>query len=112
MAKISSVVKPELQINKIAKTSIYFIEGTTKGLDKGYDASAYGGVSDDFSIFTNLVEDNQGLDMAIQSLPYNDFNDVVIPLGVKAQEGTSLTISLGDNSTLSNNVNVYLKIHY
>ena len=95
--------------NNNANTSIYFIENTTRGLDKGYDASAYGGVYDDFSIFTNLVEDNQGLDMAIQSLPYNDFNDVVIPLGVKAQQGTSLTISLGDTSTLSNDVNVYLE---
>ncbi|WCO03167.1 FG-GAP-like repeat-containing protein [Psychroserpens ponticola] len=94
---------------KTYSTDIYFIEGTTKGLDKGYDASAYGGVSGDFSIFTNLVEDNQGLDIAIQSLPYNDFNDVVIPLGVKAQEGTVLTISLGDDSTLPTNVNVYLE---
>ncbi|MFK7781718.1 ASPIC/UnbV domain-containing protein, partial [Psychroserpens sp.] len=93
----------------IYSTSIYFIEGTTKGLDKGYDASAYGGVTGDFSIFTNLVEDNQGLDMAIQSLPSNDFNDVVIPLGVKAQEGTFLTISLGNDSTLANAVNVYLE---
>jgi len=94
---------------KTANTSIYFIEGTTKGLDIGYDASVYGGVSGEFAIFTNLVEDNQGLDMAIQSLPYNNFNDVIIPLGVKAQQGTSLTISLGYGSTLSNDVNVYLE---
>ncbi|WP_052461040.1 FG-GAP-like repeat-containing protein [Psychroserpens mesophilus] len=87
---------------------LYFIEGTTRGLDIGYDACAFGGASDDFSIFTHLVEDNQGLEFAIQSLPYYDFNDVVIPLGVKAPSGTPLTISLGDNATLPNSVNVYL----
>ncbi|WP_323788897.1 FG-GAP-like repeat-containing protein [Psychroserpens sp.] len=111
-ANSSTSILSSLQLSsaiRTTKTSIYFIEGTTKGLDIGYDASVYGGVSGDFSIFTHLVEDNQGLDMAIQSLPHNDFNDVVIPLGVKAQEGTSLTISLGDNSTLSDNVYVYLE---
>ncbi len=93
----------------IATTSIYFIEGTTRGLDHGYDASHYAGKAAAFSIFTNLVEDNQGADIAIQSLPYDDFNDSVIPLGVKAQAGTALTISLGDNATLPNHINVYLE---
>ncbi|MCO4822851.1 MAG: ASPIC/UnbV domain-containing protein, partial [Flavobacteriaceae bacterium] len=105
-------VVSELSLSNNTKsysTRIYFIEGTTRGLDKGFDASVYGGVADDFLIFTHLVEDHQGLDFAIQALPYIDFNDVVIPLGVKAQEGTSLTISIGENSTLSNNVNVYLE---
>lgn len=92
-----------------SSTSIYFIEGTTRGLDPGYDASEFNGTAGEFSIFTNLVEDNLGHDIAIQSLPYNDFNDVIIPLGVKAQIGTSLAISLGDNSTLPNSVNVYLE---
>ena len=92
-----------------ANTSIYFIEGTTRGLDPGYDAGSYRGASGDFSIFTNLVEENEGLDMQIQSLDYNDFNDVIIPLGIKATAGTALTISLGDNSTVPANVNIYLE---
>ncbi|WP_456437758.1 T9SS type A sorting domain-containing protein [Psychroserpens sp.] len=94
---------------KNANTSIYFIAGTTKGLDTGYDASSFQGSAGEFSIFTNLVEDNEGFDIAIQSLPYNDFNDVVIPLGVKALAGSILTIGIDSNTTLPSNVNVYLE---
>ena len=47
--------------------------------------------------------------MAIQSLPYNDFNDVVIPLGVKALANGALTIGLDPSSSLPQNINVYLE---
>ncbi|HUH29511.1 galactose oxidase-like domain-containing protein, partial [Gelidibacter sp.] len=90
-------------------TSVYFIEGTTKGLDSGYDAAAYGATAVDFAIFTNLLEDNTGLDIAIQSLPYEDFNDVIVPLGIKAKAGAELSISIDDLSTLPSNINVYLE---
>ena len=92
-----------------AYTDIYFIDGTTRGLDHGFDAGSYQGAAGEFSIFTNLVEDNEGLDMAIQSLPFNDFNDVVIPLGVNAVANGEMTISINDASSLPPSVNVYLE---
>ena len=94
---------------KSATTAIYFIEGTTRGLDVGYDAGKYVSGSAGFSIFSNLVEDNSGLDMAIQSLPYTDFNDVVIPLGINAT-AAELTIEIDENTTdLPDHINVYLE---
>lgn len=92
-----------------AYTNIYFIDGTTRGLDDGFDAGSYQGTTGEFSIFTNLVEDNEGLDMAIQSLPYTDFNDVVIPLGVKAIFNGELTIGLDATSSLPQSIKVYLE---
>ncbi|WP_323788934.1 zinc-dependent metalloprotease [Psychroserpens sp.] len=94
---------------KTTNTSIYFIEGTTRGLDPGYDAASYHRASGELSIFTNLIEDNEGLDIAIQSIPYNDFNDVTIPLGIKAPSGTLLSIGLDDKSSLPANIKVYLE---
>ncbi|WP_051209827.1 discoidin domain-containing protein [Gelidibacter mesophilus] len=90
-------------------TSIYFIEGTTRGLDPGYDAAAYGATAVDFAIFTNLLKDNLGLDIAIQSLPYEDINDVVVPLGIKSKPEAKLVISIDELSTLPSNINVYLE---
>lgn len=90
-------------------TSIYFIEGATRGLDRGYDAATYSATAVDFSIFTNLLEDHTGRDIAIQSLPYEDFNDVIVPLGIKAKAGTELSISIDEVSTLPPNINVYLE---
>ncbi|WP_027125363.1 discoidin domain-containing protein [Gelidibacter mesophilus] len=95
--------------SKEVSTSVYFIEGTTRGLDPGYDAAVYGATAVDFSIYTNLVKDNSKLDIAIQSLPYDDFNGVVVPLGIKAKAGTELVISIDDLSTIPSNVNVYLE---
>lgn len=92
-----------------SSTQIYFIEGTTRGLDDGYDAGSYQGNAGQFAIFSNLVEDNTGLDMAIQTLPYIDLNDVIIPLGINAAVASQLTISIDDISSTPEHINVYLE---
>ena len=92
-----------------ATTAIYFIEGTTRGLDAGYDAATYSQSSSGFSIFSNLVADNSGSAMAIQSLDYTDFNDVVVPLGINAKSA-ALTISIDKlATTLPADIGVYLE---
>ena len=92
-----------------ASTAIYFIEGTTRGLDAGYDAATYSQSSSGFSIFSNLLADNTGSAMAIQSLDYNDFNDVVVPLGINAKSA-ALTIGIDKlANTLPANIGVYLE---
>ena len=106
--KVLSKLKLTSGSNNVS-TSIYFIEGSTKGLDPGYDAAAYGATQIDFLLFTNLLEDNTGLDFVIQSLPYNDFNNVIVPLGMKVKAGVELSISIDDLSTLPSNINVYLE---
>lgn len=107
-----NVVLSKLKLSSSTKsgvTSIYFIEGATRGLDPGYDAGVFTGVSVDFSVFTNLLEDHSSRDVAIQSLPYEDFNNVIVPLGIKAKAGSELNISIDDLSTLPSNINVYLE---
>jgi len=89
-------------------TKIYFVENQTRGLDPGFDAGAYAGSAN--GIYTNLVDDNQGVEMVLQALPYNDFNDVVVPLGVKSDAGVQLTIGLNTTSAaIPSDVNVYLE---
>ena len=89
-------------------TQIYFIDGTTRGLDDGFDAGSYRGDSGEFSIYTNLIEDNEGLDIAIQSLPYNDFNDVIVPIGIKAEPFGPLRIGLDSVSNIPNGIYIYI----
>ncbi len=90
------------------KTDVYFIDGTTRGLNPGYDTGAYQGSSS--GVFTHLVEDNSDVELAIQSLPYNDFNDVIVPLGVKSDAGVQLTLGLdAASTTIPSNINVYLE---
>ncbi|WP_157691896.1 T9SS type A sorting domain-containing protein [Polaribacter sp. KT25b] len=93
---------------KTYATNVYFIENKTKGLDFGFDAGAYSGSAT--GIYTNLVEDNKGLALAIQSLPYEDYNNIVVPVTINSDAGEQLTISIDKkSSTLPENTYVFLK---
>ena len=91
------------------KTEFYVSDNASLGLDHGYDAGAFGGVAPSTSIYSQLVEDNNGRDMAIQSIHTSDLNnDVRIPLGINVAQGQQLTVNIAD-STLPEGVNVYLE---
>lgn len=91
------------------KAEVYFNEQSTRGLDPGYDAGIYGGTAPDFAIFSHLVENSTGLDMAVQSLAHTDLAEgISIPLGVNAAIGQHLTISMED-TILPEETEVYLE---
>ena len=72
-------------------TDILFIEGTTKGLDKGY----YAGIlkaDPSFAVYTKLVQDI-GIEFQIQYLPTNQYNNMVIPVGLDSKTGGDVTFS-------------------
>ena len=90
--------RPEIELtlsdgSSIRNTDIFYIEGTTTGFDNGYDSTLFGGSTHSFEIYTHLVSDSQGQDFGIQSLPDNNYEDTVIPVGVNAVSGTDITIS-------------------
>lgn len=83
------------------ETDIYFNDNSTLGLDMGYDAEHFGGAPSDFSIYSELAQNNEGKDMAIQSIGNDDLNNTTtIPLGINANLVQQLVISLeGSNVT-------------
>ncbi|MFK8058621.1 MAG: glycosyl hydrolase [Polaribacter sp.] len=84
----------DISNNSITKTTeIEFLENKTKGLDPRFDIGLFDGVNSDFSIYTHLLENNQGVKFQKQTLPNIDFETTVIPLGVKAEAGKEITIS-------------------
>lgn len=88
-------------------TDIYLTNTSSLGLDLGYDASLFNNAPSDFAIYSELVNENEGKDMAIQAINFNDANDsTIIPLGVNASQGEQVTISLTNSSI---NTNVYLE---
>ncbi|WP_299519989.1 lamin tail domain-containing protein [Winogradskyella sp.] len=90
------------------ETDFYFTANASTSLDPGYDAGVYSSNVSGFSLYSHLVQDNQGIPMAIQSLGETDYNDAIIPLGVNANQGEQITFSLTDND-LPGSVNVYLE---
>lgn len=89
-------------------TEIYFNSNSTSGLDSGYDAALFNGSGSNFLLYSQLVEDNTGRNMAIQSLGLSSLNDIIIPLGLKTAQGQQVTFSI-EITTLPADVEVYLE---
>ena len=88
-------------------TDIYFTEFSTQGLDPGFDSSLYGASAPDFALYSQLVMDDIGIPMAIQSLAETDYGTVTIPLGVNSNQGEQITFNITAN-TLPATTEVYL----
>ena len=107
-----TVVRPEIYLNlsdgsTSRKAEIYYIEGTTTGFDNGYDGPMFGGVANEFAIYSHSVSNGSGRDLAVQSLPTNNYENMVIPVGINAESGT-ITIDASTNN-FPEGVNIYLE---
>ncbi|GAB4154152.1 MAG: hypothetical protein Tsb0033_01740 [Winogradskyella sp.] len=90
-------------------TEFYVSDNASLGLDPGYDARIFGSIAPDFSVYSQLVEENDGTDMAIQAISSSDItNNTIIPLGINAYSGQQLTLSLSEN-TMPDGVDIYLE---
>jgi hypothetical protein len=79
------------------QTKLFFLNEGTDGLDIGYDAGAM-----DFGnnlLFSRLISDDEGINMVIQTLNFDEINDKVIPLGINAEAGEEAIISISHNTT-------------
>ena len=87
-------------------TTVRYINNRTTSFDNGSDSSLFGG--DDLSIYTELVENNTGKKLAIQSLPNSNFENMVIPVGVSIAAGSEITFT-ADALNVPAKYNVYLE---
>ncbi|MDT7831597.1 T9SS type A sorting domain-containing protein [Flavobacteriaceae bacterium S356] len=105
--------RPEIKLSlangsELRETELYYIEGTTTAWDNGYDSSIFGGADHSFAIYTQLVSDNAGENLGIQSLPDSGYETMIVPVGVNAAAGTEITIS-ATSLNLPSGMNVYLE---
>ena len=91
--------------NKYA--TIYYNNKATTGFDNGYDGELFNGTKANFTIYSQLVSDNEGKNYQIQSLPDMKFETMVIPIGLKSAAG-SITFT-ADAINLPTNLKVYLE---
>ncbi|CAM1352521.1 T9SS type A sorting domain-containing protein [Tenacibaculum insulae] len=96
--------------NDVSKksTKVFYVANKTAGFDKGYDSKMFGGVTYDLAVFTQLLKDNDGRKLAIQTLPSSDIETMVIPVGVIAKADKEITFST-KTQNLPNNINVFLE---
>ena len=88
-------------------TEINYLEGKTSGLDRRYDLGTFTGVSSNFNIFSRLVSNSKGIDFMRQALP-QDYENLVVPIGVKANTGKEITFS-AEALNLPKDIKVYIE---
>ena len=75
-------------------TDLYFNNNASLSMDNGYDTAMFGSTTPSFALYSHLVENNTGKDMAVQTVSFTDLNNVTIPLGVNLTQGEQATISI------------------
>lgn len=106
--------KPEIHLSLTdgtneMQTKLYYIEGTTMGFDNGFDGEVFKGAgSGGFNIYTSFVTNSQGESLAIQSLPPDNYENMVIPIGINAEAGSQINFSTAILN-LPEEINVYLE---
>jgi hypothetical protein len=104
-----SEIKLFLNSGKIERfAKIFFTSSATTGFDKGWDGETFTGVSNEFDVFTQLLENNIGKNYQVQSLPNANLETTVIPVGLKAATGKEITFS-AETLNLPSGVNVFLE---
>ena len=93
-------------LSRLAK--IYYINVATTGFDNGYDGEMFGGISNEFAIYSHLVSNGSGIDLAVQSLPTNNYENMVIPVGLIASATEEITFT-ADVMNLPPDIKVFLE---
>ena len=96
----------DLESNEYDQTKFYFSDKTTRGLDPGYDGGKFF-VKNSVYLYTRLLENDEGIDLGEQSIPYSDLKDVIIPLGIETKSSKiELSITERDIDGL---INIFLE---
>jgi hypothetical protein len=90
------------------KTQLNYFNDKTNGLDPGFDIGMFNGVASDLSIYTHLIENNEGIALGRQALAISEMESQIIPIGLKAEAGKELTFSI-EALNLPNGIEVYLE---
>ncbi|WP_299673835.1 YDG domain-containing protein [uncultured Tenacibaculum sp.] len=89
-------------------TKVFYADNKTKGFDNGADSKMFGGITQNFAVFTELLENNAGKKLAIQTLPNTNLDTMIIPVGLIAEANKEITFSVV-SSDLPTGIEVYLE---
>lgn len=89
-------------------TKVFYVNNKTIGLDNGYDSSLFNDFENGFEIFTALISNNKGEKLAIQTLPNQNYDKMIIPIGLIAEAGKKVVFSVSTQN-LPSNIKMYLE---
>ncbi len=90
---------------EIDQTKFYFQDGLNLGLDPGYDAGHF---NQQAALISRLVEEDEGVGLAINAMGLESIDDVVIPLVINREAADGFRVSIHTNG-IYEGTNVYLE---
>ncbi|TMM30618.1 T9SS type A sorting domain-containing protein [Polaribacter aestuariivivens] len=94
--------------NKTRQTEVSYNSNNKLGLDPGNDIGLFTGISSNFSVYTEILEDNTGISFERQALPDSNYESMIVPVGVIADAGKEITFK-ADVQNLPSGIQVYLE---
>ena len=92
-------------------TLIFYAANRTRGFDNGADSKLFGGATISFGVYTQHIleeSDRKNDKLAIQTLPDNDYENLVIPVGIIATLNETITVTtIAEN--FPENINIFLE---
>ncbi len=86
-------------------TQVFFIPGTSTGMDAGFDAGMFDAVGTENTLYSHI--DGSDIGFGIQCLPENQIHDITIPIGINAKQGMTITFT-AITANLPQDTKVYL----
>ena len=107
----NSSPKITLTINegvKTKSTEINYLEDKTTGLDPRFDIGTFTGQASSFNIYTHLVSNSEGVNFTKQALPNDNYENMIIPIGVNTIGGKEIIFTT-DAMNLPSGIKVFLE---
>ena len=89
-------------------TEINYLSNKTTGLNPGLDIGLFDGVPSTLSIYSHLITQSEGIAFTRQALPDNDYENLIIPIGVNAESGKEVTFLI-NHQNLPQGLMVFLE---
>ena len=87
---------------------IKYIENATTDFDLNYEGELFSGSSNSFAIYSHLVSNSTGVNYQLQSLPQSNYENMIIPIGVNAENGKEITFTI-QSSNLPAEIKVFIE---
>ncbi|WP_298779893.1 LamG-like jellyroll fold domain-containing protein [uncultured Polaribacter sp.] len=79
--------------SKTKSTEINYLANKTTSLDPRFDVGTFTGQSSSFNLYTHLVSNSNGINFMRQALPDNNYENMIIPVGIDTQAGKEITFT-------------------
>ncbi len=94
--------------NHKKSTKVFYAKNKTTGFDNGYDSKIFDGDTSELTLFSELISENKGKKLAIQTLPDSNYEEIIIPIGLISEANKEIEFTI-HTQNLPTGIKIYLE---